>query len=198
MTYIVSNFISAPDKINLSVGHQILIIRCYLFIHAHSFICLVLLYVSVCSADDEFTRIVHDCFFSTGMMTSSNGDIFRVTDPLCGEFTGHRWIHPTKASDAELWCFFDLCLNKRLSKQSWGWWIETPSCSLWRHCNESKRWLRNQLGLHIMTLHTCIIIQISLTVIYKFTNQQLANTSCNRLVGRKSIISPEICLTTSH
>ena len=26
-------------------------------------------------------------------------------------------------------------LNKRLSKQSWDWWFETPSCSLWRHCN---------------------------------------------------------------
>ena len=29
---------------------------------------------------------------------------------------------------------FDLCLNKCLSKQSWGWWFETPSCPLWRHC----------------------------------------------------------------
>ena len=38
-------------------------------------------------------------------MTSSNGNIFRVTDPLCGEFTGHRWITLTKASIAELWCF---------------------------------------------------------------------------------------------
>ena len=26
-------------------------------------------------------------------------------------------------------------LNKRLSKQSWGWWFETSSRSLWRHCN---------------------------------------------------------------
>ena len=26
-------------------------------------------------------------------------------------------------------------LNKRLSKQWWGWWFETPSRSLWRHCN---------------------------------------------------------------
>ena len=25
--------------------------------------------------------------------------------------------------------------NKRLSKQSWGWWFETPSRPLWRHCN---------------------------------------------------------------
>ena len=32
--------------------------------------------------------------------------------------------------------FFDLRLNKWLSKQSWGWWFETPSCSLWRPCNE--------------------------------------------------------------
>ena len=39
------------------------------------------------------------------MMTSSNGNIFRVTGHLGGEFTGHRWIPHTKASDAELWCF---------------------------------------------------------------------------------------------
>ena len=23
----------------------------------------------------------------------------------------------------------------RLRKQSWGWWFETLSCSIWRHCN---------------------------------------------------------------
>ena len=31
--------------------------------------------------------------------------------------------------------FFDLRLNKRLSKQSWGWWFETPSRPLRRHRN---------------------------------------------------------------
>ena len=36
---------------------------------------------------------------------------------LCGEFAGHRWIRLRKASDV----FFDLRLNKRLSKQWWGW-----------------------------------------------------------------------------
>ena len=35
------------------------------------------------------------------MMTSSNGSIFRVTGPLSGEFTGHRWIPLTKACDVE-------------------------------------------------------------------------------------------------
>ena len=39
------------------------------------------------------------------MMTSWNGNTFHVTGPLCAEFTGHRWIPLTKASDAELWCF---------------------------------------------------------------------------------------------
>ena len=43
--------------------------------------------------------------FCPFMMTSSNGNIVRVTGPLCGEFTGHRWIPWTKANDAELWCF---------------------------------------------------------------------------------------------
>ena len=39
------------------------------------------------------------------MMTSSKGNNLRVTGHLWGEFTGHRWIPLTKASDAELWCF---------------------------------------------------------------------------------------------
>ena len=56
--------------------------------------------------------------FRITMMTSSNGNIFRATGPLCGDSTGHRWSLLTKASDAELWCFLYVCLNKRLSKQS--------------------------------------------------------------------------------
>ena len=32
--------------------------------------------------------------------------------------------------------FFHLRLTKRLSKQWWGWWFETPLCPSWRHCNE--------------------------------------------------------------
>ena len=50
----------------------------------------------------------HGCLWSNpeeNMMTSSNGNIFRVTGHLCGEFTGPRWIPRTKASDAGLWCF---------------------------------------------------------------------------------------------
>ena len=38
-----------------------------------------------------------------------------------------------KANAAELWFFYDLHHNQRSSKQSWGWWFETPSRPLWRH-----------------------------------------------------------------
>ena len=77
-------------------------------------------------------------------MTSSNGNILRVTGPLCGEFTGLRWIPRTKASDAELWYFLWFCLIKRLSKHSRGWCFETLSRPLWRHCNEEMGCNREQ------------------------------------------------------
>ena len=38
----------------------------------------------------------------------------------------------TKASDVEL-RYFLWFANKRLSKQSWSWWFETPPRPLWRH-----------------------------------------------------------------
>ena len=48
-----------------------------------------------------------------------------------GEFLSQRPV--TRSFDV----FFDLGLNKRLSKQSKGWWFETPLCSLWRLRNDS-------------------------------------------------------------
>ena len=95
---------------------------------------------------------------STCMMTSSKRNIFRVIGPLCGEFTGHQWIPLTKASDAELWCFFDLRLNERLNKQSWGWWFETPSRTLWRNSNgksETHRDPDNPSHILIRCLKNC-------------------------------------------
>ena len=69
-------------------------------------------------------------------MTSSNENIFPVTGHFRGEFTGDRWIPRTKAPVTQSFDIFsDLRLIKGLSKQSWGWWFETPSRPLWRHCN---------------------------------------------------------------
>ena len=50
-----------------------------------------------------------------------------------------RGIHrsPVNSSDKRQWrgALMVSCPNKRLSNQSWGWWFETPSRPLWRHCN---------------------------------------------------------------
>ena len=51
--------------------------------------------------------------------------------PVTGEFPLQRPV--PGSSDV----FFDLHPNKRLSKQSRGWWFETPSRSLWRNCYET-------------------------------------------------------------
>ena len=47
---------------------------------------------------------------------------------VTGEFPSQSPV--TRSFDV----FFDRRLNIQLSKQSWGWWFETPSRSLWRDC----------------------------------------------------------------
>ena len=49
--------------------------------------------------------------------------------PVPGEFPTQRPM--TRNFDV----YFDLRPNKRLSKQSWGWWFETPLRPFWRHRN---------------------------------------------------------------
>ena len=45
-------------------------------------------------------------------------------------------ISPHKGQWRGALMFSLICaLNKRMRKQSWGWWFETPSRSLWRYCN---------------------------------------------------------------
>ena len=51
--------------------------------------------------------------------------------PVAGDLPAQRPV--TRSFDV----FIDLSLNKRLSKQSWGWWFETPSRPLWCHCNDT-------------------------------------------------------------
>ena len=78
-----------------------------------------------------YTMIATSVIGTMGLLLSN---IFRVTGPFRGEFTGHQFPSQrlvTRSFDV----FFNLRLNKRLSKQSRHWWFETPSPSSWRHCN---------------------------------------------------------------
>ena len=128
-----------------------------------------------CISANQDNSLGNDCRAAClNMMTSSNGSIFRVTGHLCGEFTGHRWIPRTKASDV----FFDLRLNERLSKQSWGWWFETPSRPLWRHSNAYATYM--PLGL-------------------QFTNvRSMARCVQNPSRAFKSIISMSMSVLRNH
>ena len=114
------------------------------------------------------------------MMTSS---IFSALLALCvgnspvtGEFPSQRPV--TRSFDV----FFDLRLNKRLSKQSWGWWLETPSRSLWRHCNDQ--------------LHTCFFDSLApvrcgckfRSIIFKLVIQNSClGTHCEIALGRMTL-----------
>ena len=62
--------------------------------------------------------------------------------PVTGEFPSQRPV--TRSVDV----FFELRLNRRLSKPSRRRWFETPSRSLWRHCNEHSK---TGLGLHLVS-----------------------------------------------
>ena len=110
----------------------------------------------------------HDFFKHTGKKTSYHSwwrhqmetfsallAICAGNSPVTGEFPAQRPV--TRSFDVFL------RLNQRLSKQSWGWWFETPSRPLWRHCNvvtldAVPRWLRTRhsngesvlMGFHVM------------------------------------------------
>ena len=91
--------------------------------------------ILTCIADpfSQFQRLhIH-----ISMMTSPNGDLFRVTGPLCRESTGDQWIALTKTSNAELWCFLWSAPEQTAEETIKTPGFETPSRSLWRHCNVS-------------------------------------------------------------
>ena len=117
------------------------------------------------------------------MMTSSNGNIYPVTGPLCGEFTGE--FHLKRPETQSFDVFFYLRLIKRLSKQSRGWWSETPPRTLWRHCNVSKLCLSLLSILYtvgffgwIIELNTYRNIQISQEARYV---ENVSCTTCTQI-----------------
>ena len=99
--------------------------------------------------------------YQYSMMTSSNESFFRVTDPLCGEFTGDRWIPRTKGQLCG--CFFDVCPHKLLNKQPVIWNYMT---FIWRHRNDKSiaktrrayHWSPRSRDLIVYPYHTACIL----------------------------------------
>ena len=72
--------------------------------------------------------------------------------PVVGEFPAQRPV--TRSLDV----FFYLRLNKRLSRQSWSWWFETPSCPLWRHSNVNAKETRVDILLDLLQTNVRSIV----------------------------------------
>ena len=74
--------------------------------------------------------------------------------PVTGELPSQRPV--TRSFDV----FFDLHLNKWLSKQSWRWWFETLSCPLWCHCNVAvlfQWWCDDMEMLYVRGIHGLLV-----------------------------------------
>ena len=80
--------------------------------------------------------------------------------PVTGEF------HTQRPMTRSFGVFFDLRLNKRLTKHSWGWWFETPSCPLWCDCNE--QWHRTQYFPKPQA-DICIFYNFSTSKLHKYS-----------------------------
>ena len=84
----------------------------------------------ICSLSDGPVAIVYTWWRHQIETLSALLAICAENSPVPGEFPAQRPV--TRGFDI----FFELRLNKRLSKQWWGWRFETLSHPLWRHRNE--------------------------------------------------------------
>ena len=107
---------------------------------------------------------LHDCQM---MMTSSNGNILRVTGPLCGEFTGPGEFPTQRPVTQSFNVFFDLRPNKQLSIQPWGWWFRTPSWSLWHSVMYYQKWVTH-ISWFMISLSVIPSSMYRTSVLYSF------------------------------
>ena len=75
--------------------------------------------------------LLRDSYRLSGhMMTSSNGNIFRITSRLCGEFTGRRGEFPSQSLWYGALLFSLISTWITVDTQLWDWWFDTPSLTM--------------------------------------------------------------------
>ena len=142
---------SSDDKVGImaSLGSQ-----CNAYIYAVGFV--VLCFVTIIfSTLTTWWRHQMETVFSLLALCAGNS-------PVPGEFPAQRPV--TRRFDI----FFDLRLNKRLSKQSRGCWFETPSRPLWRHCNDTHHtvWYYYSDAIRVVTNLTLSTISLPYIIGY--------------------------------
>ena len=107
-------------------------VTCHKFILSTSFTAYTVWQDYPCYKPTKVWRMseVHNAWWRHQMETfSALLALCAGNSPVTGEFPTQRSM--TRRFDV----FFDLRLNKWLSKHWWGWWFETLWSSLWRRCN---------------------------------------------------------------
>ena len=141
---------------------------CPLHVAVNSILLHLLLHSSTIAGRWHFKRALDPCKLVNQIYTTPlHGDVIKWKHfPCYWPFV--RGIHRspvnlpaqrpvTRSFDV----FFDLRLNKRLSKQSWGWWFETPSRPLWRHCkDQAETRMSDKYGVGVFIL-LCATIDIN-------------------------------------
>ena len=79
--------------------------------------------------------------------------------------------------------FFDLCLKKRLGKQSRCRWIETPSRPLWRHYTVTKLFTMNN---NITSRITLLSSQYLIMPFVKINRSQAVKEACRKNLPRST------------
>ena len=139
-------------------------------------------YKACCYPGDTWWRHQMEAFSALLAICAGNSSV-------TGELPAQRSL--TRSFDV----FFDLRLNKRLSKQSWGWWFETLSRPLWRHCNDQGR---SHSIPHMVLSWICVVWEtekhnITCTVSQITGKSTVKFTSLFRLTPRKT---HTLCITS--
>ena len=126
------------------------------------------------------------------MMTSSTFSVLLAlcagNSPVTGEFPSQRPM--TRSFDV----FFDLRLNKRLSKQSRGWRFETQSRPLCRHSNGMKQYWIGRVNKP----HGLLVIADTTSIIKQTTNYVLTLCSILYIWDKMLHICHGWCLDLDH
>ena len=120
------------------------------------------------------------------MMTSSNGNIFGVIGPLCSEFPSQipvTW---------NVFVFFYLCLNKRLSKQSLGWCFDVPSYITDVFDIDGKHWCHDRFVSDVIKVHAPLKVREPVKRPVPYVN------AINRMTCHKKAINQNTCYKYGH
>ena len=111
--------------------------------------------------------------------------------PVTGEFSVQRPV--TRSFDVS----FDLRLNQQMSKPWWRWWFETPSCSLWRHCNAigtSVFELRSLVSVQVVKLEL-IVLTVTLSELHDVTHHEPRGCWFNSAFSCATEMTPKVLFT---